>query len=174
MVGTASNVYVSATGPHGPAEGKDEHVHHRSQNTWLISVEPHRHFIPFLPRNKHDPIHFTATKNEGEESYTVSTHETSGIIGAILIAKASHCTDTQVREALEEGLASSTSSTLPSEQAPEGDTDRWLRKGLHVLQAHHIISAFDVGEFFTFAHAYAANRAEHEAPAMITYPGLHD
>lgn len=44
---------------------------------------------------------------------------------------------------------------------------------MHVLQAQHLLKAFDVGEFMTFAHGYAANRVQHEAPAMVAYPKLN-
>ncbi|KAK5121053.1 hypothetical protein LTR85_005537 [Meristemomyces frigidus] len=173
MVGPSSNVYVSATRGYEPTEGKDEHGYRRSQNTWLISVQPHKHFIPFVPRHKTEPVHFTATRNEDDDSYHVTTHTQDGIIGAVLVAEGAPCSADHVRQALEVGLRSSTtSSTLPSEQTPDGQSDRWLRKGLHVLQAHNIIKAFDVGEFFTFAKAYIKNRQEREGPSMIAYPGL--
>lgn len=174
MVGASSNIYVSATRDYRPTEGKDEHGHRRSQTSWLISVEPRKHSISFVSKHKTEPVHFTATKSEADDSYHVTTHTQDGIIGAVLIAEGAHCSADNVRQALAVGLGSTTSSsTLPSEQTPDDQSDQWLRKGLHILQAHNMTKAFDVGEFCTFAHAYGANRMDREAPSMIAYPGLN-
>lgn len=170
MFGDSSNIYVSATRGYQPDDGRDDEGYRRTQHTWLVSIEPHKHYIPGLPRHKLELTHYYATHDDG--TYTIQKHSTDGIIGTILVAEAAHTTAEKIREALEEGLKS-TETSLPSEQTADGESDRWVRKGLHALQEHKIISTFDVGEFMTFAHAFIANRLDREAPAMIAYPRLH-
>ena len=77
-----------------------------------------------------------------------------------------------MQKALAEDLKSGISS-LSSEQAPDEEPHRWLRRALHVLQTHKLTDTFDVGEFMSFAHGYAAQREDHEGPAMVAYPRLH-
>jgi hypothetical protein len=172
MVGSSSNIYISATPGYEAKEGRDDQGYRRQQHTWLISIEPHRHAIPFIPRHKQEPTHFVAKHDETAKAYKIEEYPTQGIIGTILIAEGSHGSAEDIRKALEEGLHS-TDAKLPSEQTAEHDTDRWIRKGVHVLQEQKLMKACDAGELMTFAHAYVANRLDREAPSMIAYPGLN-
>ncbi|KAK5134668.1 hypothetical protein LTR08_006183 [Meristemomyces frigidus] len=177
MVSASSNIYVSATTGHEPAAARDEHGYRRSQTAWLISVEPHNHVIPFMPKHKVERTHFTGKKSDTDAgAYTLTTSaQTDAIVGTVLVADAAHCTAKDVGKALEAGLrAAATDSTQGDEHvAADGDHDDWLRKALHVLQDHKLTDVFDVDEFLAFAHGYVASRADGEAPAMIAYPGLH-
>jgi hypothetical protein len=151
MVGATSNIYVSATQGYTPDKGRDEEGYRRSQHTWLISVEPHKHYIPFIPKHKAEPIHYYAIRQDGD--YKVETHATDGIIGTILVKEGAHGDAQHILQALEVGLKTAPSSP-PSEQDADGESDRWIRKGLHVLQHSKITDTFNVGEFMTFAHGY--------------------
>ena len=167
MVSASSNIYISATAAYKPEEQRDEL---RSQVKWLISVEPHNRVIPFMPKHKIERTHFTGEKSDADASYTFATFTaTDGIIGTILVADAANWTAKDIGKALESDLRSSTDPTSSDE-----DHDKWIRKALHVLQEHKILTTFNVGEFLDFAHGYVADRAsKKEGPAMIAYPGLH-
>jgi hypothetical protein len=152
-----SNIYVSATRGYKPDAGRNEQEgYRRAQHTWLVSVEPHKHHIPLVPHHDAEPVHYHAVRLD-EGDYQVETHAaTSDIIGTILVAEGAHSDAKQVLKALEAGLktAPSQSSSSASEQGDDGESDRWLRKGLHVLQHDKITETFNVGEFMTFAHGY--------------------
>ena len=169
MVAASSNIYVSATSGYGRAEDRDEQAHHKSQTTWLISVEPHNHVIPFMPKYKVERTHYTGNKSDNDAPFTFNTFTaTDTIIGTILVADAAHCTAKDVGIALESGLRSATDPT-----SSEVDHDKWIRKALHVLQERELVVFFDVGEFLSFARGYVDDRSRSGGPAMIAYPGLH-
>ncbi|EME46066.1 hypothetical protein DOTSEDRAFT_70154 [Dothistroma septosporum NZE10] len=173
--GSKSNIYVTVTRDDaGGSERNDDHVFSRAQAAWFLSIEPHKHHVPGMP-HRTDPelIHISAVQKDG--SYSVEAHSIKGdpvVRGNILVAENAKTTPDQVQSILKEKLVTGPSK-LPSEQTSEDEPEHWIRKALHVLQAQHILESFDVGEFMTFAHGYAANRAEHEAPAMVAYPRLN-
>ncbi|KAI7017140.1 hypothetical protein KC318_g3203 [Hortaea werneckii] len=175
MIGHSSaNIYLSATKEDYQDLDPEQAQHYRRpQKIWLISVEPHKHSIPFVPRHQHEATHFVATKRDDESSYSVKEHPKDGIIGAILLAEATHCSSEDIRQKLQDGLQTSTGSSLPSEILEDGESDHWIRRAIHVLQDYGLVERFDVGEFMTFAHSYAANRMEGDGPLSVAYPGLH-
>lgn len=120
--------------------------------------------------------HFAARWDRDADTWVVDDHSANGIIGAILVARGIHCSVQQAQSTIVEHLnvEDSNINAIPSEQTPHGksDLDHWTRKALHVLQADSIIPSFDVGEFMTFAHAYAAKRQENQGAARCTYPML--
>jgi len=154
MIGhSSSNIYLSATKEDFQELDPEQAQHYRRpQKTWLISVEPHKHSIPFVPRHQHEATHFVATKHDDESSYSVKEHSKDGIIGAILLAEAAHCSSEDIRQKLQDGLQKATGSSLPSEILEDGESDHWIRRAIHVLQDHGLVERFDVGEFMTFAH----------------------
>lgn len=154
MIGkSSSNIYLSATKEDYQELDPEQAQHYRRpQKTWLISVEPHKHSIPFVPRHQHEATHFVATKQDDENTYSVKEHSKDGIIGAILLAEAVHCTSEDIRQKLQDGLQTSTGSSLPSEIPEDGESDHWIRRAIHLLQDHGVVERFDVGEFMTFAH----------------------
>ncbi|TKA69444.1 hypothetical protein B0A55_07108 [Friedmanniomyces simplex] len=174
MVAASCNIYLSAAQPHAPKDGgeSDTGRHHPDRYTWLISVEPHKSHMPFILKHKVEPVHCYASREEGEAAYSLHTHGTDGIIGTILVKEGAHGDAAHIHQALEADLKSA-SASAPSEEVPDGKDDRWIRKALHILQAHEFTDAFDVGELVTFARGYFANRLDSDAPARIAYPGLH-
>lgn len=163
MVGpSSSNIYVSATKEDQEQSGPENPDHYRKpQKTWLISVEPHKHSIPFVPRHDHDAVHFVATGLGGEGAYAVKEHSKDGVIGAILVAEAVHHDSNFVRKTIEESLQSPSSSSVPSESlVADGQSDHWIRRALHALQDKAVVERFDVGEFMTFAHVSSLSLVE--------------
>ena len=127
-----------------------------------------------LPRHKLAPLHFTATRDDGPNSYRVHNYTTDSIIGTILVAEGAHFSPEDVHKALKDGLASDSVKPSPSsEQSQAGTPDEWLVKGLYILQARGITGNFDVDEFIIFAKDYITQRERNEGPAMIAYPRLH-
>ncbi|KAK1064087.1 hypothetical protein LTR12_007836 [Friedmanniomyces endolithicus] len=175
MVTASSNIYVSATQPHPPKDGgeSDNASPQAKPCIWMISVEPHKSHMPFMPKHKVEPVHYFASREGDKDAYRLHTHGTDGIIGTILIKEGAHGDAEQVLQALEAGLKS-TSAAQSSEQALHGEDDRWIRGALQTLQTHKFTDAFDVDELMTFAKDYFAKRVYGDGPARIAYPGLHE
>ena len=151
--GASSNIYISATKEEQHSTDAAPEHYRRPQKVWLLSVEPHKHSIPLVPRHKHETIHFSATQGDTESSYNLGEHSKDGIIGAILVAEHAHQDAEHIRKLLEQELKSQTGSSVPSEiLSADGESDHWIRRALHILQEHQVVEAFDVGEFMTFAH----------------------
>ncbi|KAF2770266.1 hypothetical protein EJ03DRAFT_78081 [Teratosphaeria nubilosa] len=93
-------------------------------------------------------------------------------MGTILLNEGAQGSADEIRQMLKDGLHSS-ETIVPTEQTPDGASDRWIRKGIHILQDRKVVDSFDVGEFMTFAHAYVAGRVNREGPSMIAYPKVH-
>ncbi|CAK3769533.1 Hypothetical predicted protein [Lecanosticta acicola] len=173
-----ANIYVSVTDGHTSIKADSDHLDHMAKpsGSWFLSVEPHKHHMLGLPRKKHpEPLHYSAMQDESSGNDLVRTHSVSSqpiILGNILVAENAKTTPEEILQLLNEKLVSAP-SFVPSESTSENEPDRWIRKALHILQAEHIIETFDVGEFMTFAHGYAAKRADHSASAMVTYPELN-
>ncbi|KAK3645392.1 hypothetical protein LTR56_009119 [Elasticomyces elasticus] len=164
------NIYVSASPAHAAKDcGEcDTGRYHRTQHTWLISVEPHKHHMPFVPQHKLEPTHFSA--NWKDDGYHVHTHSTGGVIGTILVKEGAKGDVEHIQQVLQAALKPTPANTS-SNQTPDDENDRWVKKGLHALQTDKITDTFDLAEFMTFAHG--ANRLDSDAPARIAYPGLH-
>jgi len=162
---TSSNIYISATPGYAAVEGRDEHGYRRQQNIWLIAIEPHKTYIPFFPRQRQGMTYLTASKEEGSNGYTLNEHETNGIIGTILIAEGTRFGAGEIRKILEDGLH----TTVSAEETSDPESDRWIRRTIHILQEQGIVSKYDGEDLMAFAHKYIANRLNHKAPATITY-----
>jgi len=171
MVGS-SNIYVSAAHARSHAGDEDDERYHREQLIWIISVEPLKHHIPFTSKHPPESTHYYATRADDEDAYHVHTHTMDDIIGTVLVKESAHGDAETVKKALEAGLKPA-STSVPSEQAADGDSDRWIRKGLHALQAQKLAEDFHVAEFMTFAHGYFVNRLDGDVPAKIAYAGVH-
>ncbi|KAK0249472.1 hypothetical protein LTR91_013391 [Friedmanniomyces endolithicus] len=175
MVAPSSNIYISATQPH-PRRAGGESDNGNPQPTpciWMISVEPHKSHMPFMPKHKIEPVHYYASREGEEDVYQLHTHGTDGIIGTILIAEGAHGDAEQVLQALQAGL-NSTSAAQSSGQALHGEGERWIRSVLQTLQTHKFTDAFDIGELMTFAKDYFAKRLDGSGLARTAYPGLHE
>lgn len=146
----------------------------------MLSAEPHKLHFPGLSPSRAKPMHYTARFDKNARSYSINSTsaeaQSSKIIGNILIAKSANGSIETIFAILKQKLTQEgqASADLPSEQTPEDEPEHWIRKALHGLQAEGLVDKFDVGEFMTFAHAYAVRREEPEqpAPAMVVYPKL--
>ncbi|KAF7195897.1 hypothetical protein HII31_02777 [Pseudocercospora fuligena] len=164
MLGSSkSNIYISVV------EAKKQHVedvdtYHRPQLVWMISIEPHRSAIPGLAAKHIEPIHLTATSDDGNEGYSIGRHgaenQETEILGNILVGENAKTTADHIEKLLKEKLSTG---------AAQDESDHWIRRALHILQHEHILSKFDIAKFMTYAHTYAADRGNNEASAMIAY-----
>ncbi|KAK0356054.1 hypothetical protein LTR91_012243 [Friedmanniomyces endolithicus] len=175
MVAASSNIYVSATQPHPRKAGgeSDNGNPQPTQYIWMVSVEPHKSHMPFMPKHKVEPVHYYASRGGDKNAYHLHTHGTDGIIGTILVKEGAHGNAERVLHALEADMKSGP-ATQSSEKALDGKDDRWIRSALQVLQTHKFTDAFDVGELITFAKNYFAKRLDGDGPARVAYPGLHE
>ncbi|KJX92845.1 hypothetical protein TI39_contig5819g00005 [Zymoseptoria brevis] len=173
---TKSNLYVSISLP----SNQTAHSPTSTKHTWLLSLEPH-HTLPQLHSSSStEPIHFSAIlPSDGAPAYRIeTTGENAGpfILGNVIMAESVKATAEEVGRLLKEKLVTSETG-LPSEHTGGDDVegaDVWIRKALHILQQQSLIDPFDVGEFMTFAHAYAAKREQGETPdVLVAYPKLN-
>jgi len=193
MVAPSSNIYISATQPHPSKDGGESDIGSPQPTPciWMISVEPHKSHMPFMPKHKIELVHYYASREGEEDVYQLHTHGADGIIGTILIKEGTDGDAEDVLQALEAGLKS-TSAAQSSEQALHGEDDRWIRSALRTLQTHKFTDAFDIDELMTFAKDYlfvitplpevrcveltsaSAKRLDGNGPARTAYPGLHE
>lgn len=164
-----SNIYVSFAAPSEDPADDSAHGYRKVQHTWMVTVEPKAHNLPLVPHKNAQEVHFALVEHE-DGGYHSQERTASGVLGAILIAHDAHYDVNHMRKL----LCNSASVTLPDEEIPDLDSDRWLRRILRILQVEEVIGRFRVDEFMDFAHSYAAVRTAEagNAPAIVVAPFL--
>lgn len=146
-MGGSTNIYVTAVKGDGFGEEVKGQRYRRIRHKWLLSVEPHKRSL--LGReHKAELIHFHADRMDEDAAFEIQRHGGKGIIGTVLIKEKAHVDVDHLREALSDDLNAANSSEVCE------DSDRWLRKVLHLLQDHKYTDEFSVDDFMTFAHGY--------------------
>lgn len=145
------------------------------RQTWVLSVEPHKHRIPGT-RKVNEPIHFTARYDEAWNAYALQSIAASnfGMAGSIVIAQSANVTPDDVTQNLRGKLANA--FNLSSEMAKPAGSEHWIRLALHTLMDDQIVDAFDVEEFMSSARSYLGDRLDQysksTAPAVMSYAKL--
>lgn len=139
---------------------------------WTILVEPHKHHLPFHHKTDEQETDFLPPTKEEADSIGLlvrqpTTTEQKQRIGKIMVSESKEAKVEEVDKLLQQNLHPS-QKELPS----DGYQQHWIHAALSVLQEHHLVEPFDIGEMLTFAKAYADEREQGEAPEAVVYPKL--